>query len=619
MAKRKRLENHSPFSRPRGAVRLAPPATKDHTYDESCTNDAYFEALLRGVSPDDTEKESQIGAGIGIVYVQFPQNWNNMSQDKRDKETLTASWMRPVTKVTNGLGDYTALDPDDNLCTEYIRDERYKYRLKRSDLRHEIKFLSLSALARPRAPAKPHIVKRGVLDSRVRVVRARLDSNGTLDCKHDSCVVCKDPLAADKFVFCVRCDGAICITCTRVSDKRPFRTRYDTNLGGLVLHGRDETPVPCRNCEPQSFVLVEATTEPPSPPNTMAISIDIGTEFPKVLLSYSAPGKAVPQAIDGLPSTSVWISKDGVVLDDDYVRDDNSTGDLLIKPIKLAICDEATREKIKQTQVRVEDIFRHFFNRIFNLIFLSAKSNLERWVQEVKSSDRSTTLYLSIAHPSGLGKDETDMLMTVLYQCGAKFLEKTLQIKDWKQHLVHMAESEAALVPVLQEDKAMGLELHKSTWLVFDSGGTTFDATIVQIDPGPPVSIEKYCFSGSLLYGAENFADDLARLTREQKADRVLSRKQAKKLIMETALDEHNEWPPGTKDIWDKLYANRLRSLKAWLDIVCKEATGIARKSSTKLNVLLTGGGFTDGRAKQEVENRFNLYQIHEEISTRAK
>ncbi|KAI8930502.1 hypothetical protein NX059_012451 [Plenodomus lindquistii] len=616
MAKRKCSTDDSPSAQHRIATQLLKGDARKHTYVTDGTNHAYFEVRLREPNQWDTEEKHGTEDGIGLVCVEPPQGWRDCSQDQRDKTNLTASWMRPVTSLSSRVARQPALDIKNKLCIEYTRDDSHKFKLVGSDLQHEVKFLSLSALAGPRAPAKPRIVKRGMFESKPRVVRSYVDSDETIHYSHHGCGKCDKPLVADMFVFCVRCNNAICVSCTRVENRRPFRTHYNVDHGGLVLQDCDKAIVTCPTCRflPQS-VLVQATREPPGHPNWMAISFDMGTTSLKVLFSYSAEGKSGAQAIDSLPSTSVRLSG-GKIFANDGAPVQGSTEFLEVKPIKLAICDEATKAKIEQRQVKVADIFDHFFERAFRQIELHQGTDLERWVQETNSSNESIDVYLAIAHPSGLGLNDIDLLMTALYHCGERFCEEVLKIKESKLQVVHMAESEAALRMVMSKVPLPP----GSTCLVLDCGGTTLDATIVETSPEDRLHMKKYLRSTSLLYGAENNVDELSRLTQKLTGEGVLSRDHARNLILPSTLSRDPTWPAGTKDIWDRLYASRLGSLEKWLKSVCDDAIAHAKKSSSKLQVLITGGGFFDSEVKRRVKDRFDSNVIiHEQISTQNR
>lgn len=282
------------------------------------------------------------------------------------------------------------------------------------------------------------------------------------------CKACGNPLKAENYVHCRRCDNVFHTECTSARHDQPFILEDGTLYDAL------QEPVLCPTCEDETVLSKKL---PPNEHCDLFLCIDIGSHKPKVSVRWesSTGNKTEFESLDGLPVPAVTIT-DGLVQTHgnsaairrihDHCDDTTS----VFRPIKKILYSDEDNRKAADSGKQLSELFQPFFEEIFNTLYNAHKPALVKWAMPATQGSSPMRLTPAIALPSGLSMKRKEPALTALFQPARGFVGR-FNVKDADIKISEMPESEMALLGSVHDNM---LDLADYQWVaIFDAGGST--------------------------------------------------------------------------------------------------------------------------------------------------
>lgn len=429
----------------------------------------YFQVSLQGVH-NEFMTGNRLESGYGIV---------------KKLTTVTGVWMRPTASISDNDLPNWPITHD-----EYTADYRYLFQVDFDKEKIPAVMLTIPDhavypwLLSQRYPSSDTIVVRTALGNKPRFSRScivpRKDSLVVIK-KYFACSHCGEPLRADAYVYCSRCNTVTHCACTESSDRQPFELRNN------AFYDLDAKQVQCPTCTKsndcgESYVKSQVVADSTSG-SVMYVCMDLGSEYTKVSAAWGNDKTLTPsfKKVAGTPVSTVWVAnntnddKPTVHVSDDRYAPTRLFDNLeVFQPIKTVLFQTRLQSKAKELGADITQMFQVLFENILEKLGLAHAPDLRNWANTANEGSSQTELRLSIALPSGLSMAQKQPVSNALYKAGLIFMTN-LRVKDPTISVSVMLESEMAMLGTFESCKGEGHEPTKEGdyVIVVDCGGTS--------------------------------------------------------------------------------------------------------------------------------------------------
>ncbi|KAH5706992.1 hypothetical protein HBI81_260180 [Parastagonospora nodorum] len=323
-------------------------------------------------------------------------------------------------------------------------------------------------------------VSQGVLGSFRRFTRSTINTDHTFELKYTECMGCKQPLRADHFVHCKRCDNVFHNLCTNGAAEQPFQLRGDK------FCDNSGEPIACPTCSVGGMAdakHLQATVEVVDEPTfRFKACFDLGTDHLKASTMLTSPNdRRDPSFVElsTVPTSCFWIDSDTFFVDVESGGPPGLTDKAVkFEPIKKILYDKPTQDAIRQLDGQgPEHVLEAIFLLSLKHLSFERSSQLTEWADAAAEAINTTgqhcvEISLFMATPAGLQVYEKVPLETALLRAGRSFAASwKLQACRPRVHII--SEPEAALASVWGEETWSQEENSDSAIMIIDCGGTT--------------------------------------------------------------------------------------------------------------------------------------------------